>query len=88
MNWLIDLLFSACYCTALDPRIAKLQKKSIYYLSDVTVLSKYPNTLQKLTELLVHGIVPVLGIGLHITNPHLVTYAQKLAPVFSRAESM
>ena len=29
----------------------------IYYLSDVTVLSKYPNTLRKFSDLLVHGVV-------------------------------
>ena len=60
-----------------------ISRAILYYLSDVTVLSKYPNTLRKFFDLLVHGVVYWC-----CSTRHRPTSSQKSAPVFSRTESM
>ena len=48
----------------------------MYYLSDVTVLSKYPNTLRKFSELLVRGLVYWC-----CTTRHIHTSSETLASI-------
>ena len=49
----------------------------IYYLSDASVLSKYLNTLRKLSEFRIRDVrsTESTDAGLHVTGTRLVTFA-------------